>query len=79
MIEIWEEAFRDAFAHEKEEWSIAEILKKSSNVGTIMWAQELGEKRLYEVLVDFGLGQITGLELPGETRGSLLELSLIHI
>ena len=72
VIEIWEEAFHDSFAHEAEEWSIAEILKKSSNVGTIMWAQELGEKRLYETLTDFGLGQVTGLELPGETRGSLL-------
>ena len=74
-IVIWEEAFIDAFAHESEEWSIAEILKKSSNVGTIMWAQELGEKRLYERLVSFGLGQVTGLELPGETRGSLPEQS----
>ena len=71
-IEIWEEAFIDSFAHETEEWSIAEILKRSSNVGTIMWAQELGEKRLYERLASFGLGQVTGLELPGETRGSLL-------
>ncbi len=71
-ILIWEEAFIDSFAHETEEWSIAEILKKSSNVGTIMWAQELGEKRLYERLSSFGLGQVTGLELPGETRGSLL-------
>jgi len=70
-IEIWEKAFIDSFAHETEEWSIAEILKKSSNVGTIMWAQELGEKRLYERLSSFGLGQTTGLELPGETRGSL--------
>jgi len=72
VIEIWEEFFIDSFAHETEEWSIAEILKKSSNVGTIMWAQELGEKRLYETLTSFGLGQVTGLELPGETRGSLM-------
>ena len=71
-IEIWEEVFRDSFAHDPEEWSIAEILQRSSNVGTIMWAQELGEKRLYERLASFGLGQVTGLELPGETRGSLL-------
>ena len=71
-IEIWEEVFRDSFAHDPEEWSIAEILQRSSNVGTIMWAQELGEKRLYEGLASFGLGQVTGLELPGETRGSLL-------
>ncbi|HJP16282.1 MAG TPA: penicillin-binding protein 2 [Acidimicrobiales bacterium] len=74
-IEIWDKVFIDSFAHEAEEWSIAEILKRSSNVGTIIWAQELGEKHLYESLANFGLGQISGLELPGETRGSLLEQS----
>lgn len=74
-IEIWEEVFVDSFAHETEEWSIAEILKRSSNVGTIIWAQELGEKRLYERLINFGLGESSGLELPGETRGSLPEQS----
>ena len=73
-IEIWEDVFIDSFAHETEEWNVTEILKRSSNVGTILWAQDLGESRLYDRLTDFGLGQKSGLELPGETRGSLPEL-----
>ena len=73
-IEIWEDVFIDSFAHETEEWNVTEILKRSSNVGTILWAQDLGESRLYDRLTDFGLGQRSGLELPGETRGSLPEL-----
>lgn len=73
-IEIWEDVFIDSFAHETEEWDVTEILKRSSNVGTILWAQDLGESRLYDRLSDFGLGQKSGLELPGETRGSLPEL-----
>ena len=73
-IEIWEDVFIDSFAHETEEWDVTEILKRSSNVGTILWAQDLGESRLYDRLTDFGLGQKSGLELPGETRGSLPEL-----
>ena len=72
-IAIWEDVFRDSFAHEKENWSVTEILRRSSNVGTILWAQDLGESRLYDMLVDFGLGLRTGLDLPGETRGSLPE------
>ena len=74
-IEIWEDVFIDSFAHETEEWNVTEILKRSSNVGTILWAQDLGESRLYDRLTDFGLGQKSGLELPGETRGSLPELT----
>mgnify|MGYP001305038630 FL=1 len=74
-IEIWEDVFIDSFAHETEEWNVTEILKRSSNVGTILWAQDLGESRLYDRLTDFGLGQRSGLELPGETRGSLPELT----
>ena len=51
-IEIWEDVFIDSFAHETEEWNVTEILKRSSNVGTILWAQDLGESRLYERLTD---------------------------
>ena len=45
------------------------VLAESSNVGTIKVALRLGEERYYKYIRAFGLGQQTGIELPGETRG----------
>lgn len=47
------------------------VLRKSSNNGTIRMAQEIGPERLYETLVDFGLGRVTTLGLNGEASGIL--------
>lgn len=55
-VHVHDSDFRDSFPHEEEQWSIADILHRSSNVGTILWAVDLGEDRLYERLLDFGLG-----------------------
>ena len=45
------------------------VLAESSNVGAIKIALRLGEDRYYKYIRAFGLGQQTGIELPGETRG----------
>tara|TARA_Y100000310_G_scaffold312334_1_gene359522 strand:+ start:774 stop:2627 length:1854 start_codon:yes stop_codon:yes gene_type:complete len=63
--------FKDSFPHGTEEWSVADILRQSSNVGTILWAQDLGEEALYRQLLDYGLGAVTDLRFPGEARGIL--------
>jgi cell division protein FtsI (penicillin-binding protein 3) len=50
--------------------SVADILAQSSNVGTIEVARKLGPTKLSQYLNAFGYGQPTGLDLPGESRGS---------
>ncbi|HVI09814.1 MAG TPA: penicillin-binding transpeptidase domain-containing protein [Candidatus Binatia bacterium] len=45
------------------------VLAESSDVGAIKIALRLGEDRFYKYIRDFGFGQQTGIELPGETRG----------
>src|SRR5699024_5743354 len=45
------------------------IFGKSSNVGTLMLADRVGPARYAEMLELFGLGQRTGVELPGESGG----------
>ena len=49
----------------------ATALARSSDVGVIKVAMMLGPDRLYKYIRDFGFGQRTGIELPGETRGLL--------
>jgi len=51
--------------------SVAEIIKKSSNIGAAKIALMLGERRLSAYLSSFGIGSKTGIDLPGEERGIL--------
>lgn len=49
----------------------AGIIARSSNLGTIIAAQQMGDDVLHQYLTDFGLGQRTGVGLPGESPGLL--------
>ncbi|HEX5598647.1 MAG TPA: penicillin-binding protein 2 [Micromonosporaceae bacterium] len=53
--------------------SLPGMLAYSSNVGTIKIADELGADKLYEYQLKFGLGQATGVGLPGEAAGRVLK------
>ncbi|MGB8770501.1 MAG: penicillin-binding transpeptidase domain-containing protein [Candidatus Korobacteraceae bacterium] len=49
--------------------TIAEALAHSSDVAAIKVGMKLGDERLYHYIHEYGFGQQTGIELPGETRG----------
>jgi cell division protein FtsI (penicillin-binding protein 3) len=49
--------------------SVRDVLAQSSDVGTIKIALRLGAPRLYGKIHEFGMGQLTGIELPGENHG----------
>ncbi len=51
--------------------SVADILKKSSNIGSAKIALNMGDAKVYQCLKDFGFGTATGLELPVEEGGIL--------
>ena len=54
--------------------SVREVLEHSSDVGAIKIALRLGAPRFYDTIRAFGIGQPTGIELPGENRGLLRPL-----
>jgi cell division protein FtsI (penicillin-binding protein 3) len=54
--------------------SVDDILVHSSDVGAIKVALQLGAPRFYDTIRSFGIGQLTGIELPGENRGLLRTL-----
>jgi cell division protein FtsI (penicillin-binding protein 3) len=62
---------RDASDHDPIDFTVTGILAKSSNVGTIMLAREVGDATLERYLRAFGVGEETGVELPGESAGIL--------
>jgi cell division protein FtsI/penicillin-binding protein 2 len=49
--------------------SFKEIIQKSSNVGSIMIGMKLGKERIYKYAKRMGIGEKTGLDLPGEVSG----------
>jgi cell division protein FtsI (penicillin-binding protein 3) len=55
--------------------STTDILRVSSNVGTILTARKVGGARLDAALRNFGFGSPTGLAFPGEAAGILLPYS----
>ncbi|NQE86986.1 penicillin-binding protein 2 [Nocardia terpenica] len=59
----------DAWVHGVEPYTTTGIFGHSSNVGTLMLAQRVGEDRYADMLKRFGLGQRTGVGLPGESAG----------
>lgn len=71
-IQVGGKRFRDPHRGETTELSFAEVIARSSNVGTISVAQQLGSERLHDAFADFGYGRPTGLGFPGETSGALL-------
>ena len=48
-----------------------QVLQNSSNVGSIKVGLALGRERYYRYMTGFGFGGLTGVGLPGESRGQL--------
>ncbi|MGK2854618.1 MAG: peptidoglycan D,D-transpeptidase FtsI family protein [Microbacteriaceae bacterium] len=60
---------KDAWNHGVDAYTTTGVFGKSSNVGTLMLAQRVGPERFAEMLAKFGLGERTGIGLPGESAG----------
>jgi cell division protein FtsI (penicillin-binding protein 3) len=54
--------------------TVAEILAHSSDVGAIKVGLRLGAPKLYDYIRAYGFGQMSGIRLPGESRGLLRRL-----
>ena len=61
----------DAEKHGLERLTFAGVLAKSSNIGTVKVAQQVGPQRLYDMMRSFGFGTKSGLGLPGESDGHI--------
>lgn len=68
-MKVADHTVHDAWEHGTQPFTTTGIFAKSSNVGTLMLAQELGPDRYLDMLKKFGLGQRTGAGLPGESPG----------
>jgi cell division protein FtsI (penicillin-binding protein 3) len=66
-IEVGGKKIRDVHKHEV--LTFKEVIQKSSNIGTIMIGMRLGKERIYKYAKRLGVGEKTGIDLPGEVSG----------
>jgi cell division protein FtsI (penicillin-binding protein 3) len=71
-IRVADRVIHDAEPRPTERMTVAQILQRSSNVGAVTIARTLlGETRLKRWIAQFGFGQRTGIDFPGESPGLL--------
>jgi len=57
--------------HSFSKLTVREVLEHSSNVGIVKLSERISDNQFYKYLRDFGFGNETHIELPGEIRGKL--------
>jgi cell division protein FtsI (penicillin-binding protein 3) len=65
------QSFGDYWGHGTLRLTLTGVLAKSSNIGTVLAAEQLDPATLHGYFRKFGLGQPSGLRFPGESRGIL--------
>lgn len=71
-LQIGKKTIREADqTHQFGKLTLTEILAYSSNVGTAKLALMVGQEHLHQTLRDFGFGEPTRIDLPGEAGGIL--------
>lgn len=59
--------------------TMTDVIVNSDNVGMSFVAQKLGEDKMYEYLDNFGIGNLTGIDLQGESSISLRKKGIWNI
>jgi cell division protein FtsI (penicillin-binding protein 3) len=58
-------------AHPHGELTVAEVIQKSSNVGTVKMAMQMQPREMWELFAQVGLGQRPQIDFPGAVTGRL--------
>lgn len=61
--------------HKNDILTFQEVIQRSSNVGAVQIGMELGEQKYYRYIREFGFGEKTGIDFPGEIKGILRDPS----
>ena len=67
--------FHDAEYHPTERWTIAGIIAHSSNVGMVQVVQHVSPQTQYDYFRNFGIGEPSRPQLPGDSDGLLYPVS----
>jgi cell division protein FtsI (penicillin-binding protein 3) len=68
-LKVSDHTIHDHFDHGTLKLTISGVVAKSSNIGTILAAQQMPIPQFVKYLYKFGFNQATGIDFPGESRG----------
>jgi cell division protein FtsI/penicillin-binding protein 2 len=68
-LELGGYTIEDAYDRGEVSWDLGQILENSSNIGAVTVAMRVGSERLNHWIYEFGFGQPTGIDFPGEATG----------
>ncbi len=74
---IYDHTIKDSFVHDAdtEDWTLKQVIAKSSNIGISLFSQRLGYADFYGYIKKYGFGSKTGVDFPGEAAGILANYS----
>jgi len=70
-LNIGDKEYTDVGRKKAKKMTVAEIVAQSSNIGTILIQDLLGNRKHHQFLSAFGLGDVASGDLPGEASGRL--------
>jgi cell division protein FtsI (penicillin-binding protein 3) len=70
-MKVFDRVIKDSYSHPPTKWTLTGVLRFSSNVGTIKFAEKVPAKTRYEYMEAFGFGKPTAVGFEGETQGVL--------
>jgi cell division protein FtsI (penicillin-binding protein 3) len=70
-LPVADRVIHDYFDHGRLHLTLAGVIAKSSNIGTVLAARTISDEVMGRFLKAFGLGQKTGVGIAGESRGLL--------
>lgn len=59
--------------------SLSKAMEQSSNIAMVKIAQKLGKENFYKYIKKFGFYSLTGIDLPGEAKGLLMDIKKWNI
>lgn len=74
-LRVDDRIIHDYWVHGRIHLTLAGVIAKSSNIGTVLASQTIADHKLWSYLRAFGLGQQTGVGVPGESAGILSDPS----
>jgi len=70
-LKKYNHTIRESSRKTRGEITLSQVLEKSSNIGMVLISDKMENKRFEEYLRKFGLGEPTGIDLPGEVNSYL--------
>jgi len=72
-IKVGDRVIKEIYRTYGVDYQLKDIIKYSSNVGAVTVALSMGNKLYYESMIKYGLGNYSGINIPGEEKGLIAD------